>query len=688
MRFVWLLSILLFGISSLHCEEGVIESVNDGVVTFHTLGSSYEVKMEDLSSEEQSQINKQLSEAGIEEGRIKYSERVRIDLNITGRFTETAKNEKGFRPDCNEIPTSADELMELANNTKKDGMVDFLQNLPEGSMQVYTMVFDTKSKQHHGVSPMNPRIIRSNADGSITMSYVCDPTSQDYGKVEMMYFDQEEERFKLSSINFSNESDEEIETDEQARYSHLSNNPESHLDSNRVNKNPKSCLKCHSNDPDSLDPDPRALWDEYQTWPGAYGSEDDSLDSFYAGEDELENLVKLKEKMKGNPCFEALPDYSELPAPTPEDFGEFSYSHEWLYPYSESFKSSNYDVRPNLRLAGTLPRFAARRLGRKFFEQPGFEDIKFAAVMSSFNCPQISDYDSTFEQSGPSGYDKSFSTSGATTGKGSSANRPSSFSPENQRGDFRDYRELFKLGAAYGFKNSDWTSFYNDESRNGYHSPSSQGGHADGFADLVQGDLMRRLAGDYPQLEEFRVSGGDLEDMFGARNFCVEETTAPIRSHLEEDKPRIEELCKSLDSLRLAEQATPQDDSEEALDESKILDCFENQNAIMSQEFEDNFVKSLEGVLMDQDKYDRGEGVAGTCIRCHSDETDILTTPYSFFNNEQRLREEMRKGPELMNLTRQHIDSGRMPKGIPLEDDQKEDFLYYMEMQYLKALQE
>jgi hypothetical protein len=50
MRFVWLLSILLFGISSLHCEEGVIESVNDGVVTFHTLGSSYEVKMEDLSS--------------------------------------------------------------------------------------------------------------------------------------------------------------------------------------------------------------------------------------------------------------------------------------------------------------------------------------------------------------------------------------------------------------------------------------------------------------------------------------------------------------------------------------------------------------------------------------------------------------------------------------------------------------
>lgn len=91
---------------------------------------------------------------------------------------------------------------------------------------------------------------------------------------------------------------------------------------------------------------------------------------------------------------------------------------------------------------------------------------------------------------------------------------------------------------------------------------------------------------------------------------------------------------------------------------------------------------------MDQDKYDRGEGVAGTCIRCHSDETDILTTPYSFFNNEQRLREEMRKGPELMNLTRQHIDSGRMPKGIPLEDDQKEDFLYYMEMQYLKALQE
>jgi len=684
---ILLLSVFYF--FALAAEEGSIGSVQNGTLTFFTPTKTYSVPLGKLTPVEKAKVSDYLATVTLRQGRINYDERQRFDLKVSEHFVVTEENPRGFRPDCNEVPTTAEDLMKVANEVTQGGMVDFLESLPSGSMQVYTLIKETKSKQHHGVGPLNPRIIRSNADGSITMSYVCDPSSQDYGKVEMMHFDQEEERFKFATLNFKSGQDETITTDQEARYSHLSNDPQSHLDKRRVNKNPKACLKCHSSNPEALDPDPRPLWEEYQIWDGAYGSQDDLVEDF-AGEakKDYEDIIALKKKMKGNPCFDALPDY-ELTPPTPKDFGEFDYDRTWLFPYSSSIKSPSYDVRPNLRLTDTLPRFAARRLGRKFFEQPGFEDIKFEAVMGTFNCPQVKDYDKAFEEKGPKSYNRHYKTAGATIGKGYEKGK-ALYSPENERGDFRDYRELLKLGAAFGFKNSDWTTNYNDESRNAFHSPSSEGAMADGFADLVQGDLMRRMAIEYPELEKYRVSGGNLEGMFGANNFCVEETTAPIRSHEKEDKERISALCENLDSLRKNRKKSFShgDSINPNSDPEAILACLEKQNASLSLTFESDFIKSIEGAVLDQEKYEQGEAVAGTCIHCHSNNSKILTDAFSFFENEESLREEMRKGPELMNLTREYIDSGRMPKGIPLDDQQKEDFIYYMEIQYLKALQE
>ncbi|GEM_PF-5024855 len=254
----------IFSLQYAFAEQGVISHVDGNTLTYFTPTKSYEVELDKLSAEEQSLVNDYLGDVDLIENRVPYRQRQRFDLSINRNFSPLKeRNNDGLRPDCNEQPVSPEEVFALANGAPKGGMTEFLQSLPGGSLQIMTMMKETQSRQHHGVGPMNPRILRSNADGSLTMSFVCDPASNDYGKVEMMYFDREEDRFKMATLDFTNKADEEIESFDRHRFSHLKNTPDSYKNQNRINHNPKSCLKCHSNDPNALDPDPRALWNQY-----------------------------------------------------------------------------------------------------------------------------------------------------------------------------------------------------------------------------------------------------------------------------------------------------------------------------------------------------------------------------------------------------------------------------------------
>ncbi|MBY0413583.1 MAG: hypothetical protein K2Q18_05435, partial [Bdellovibrionales bacterium] len=120
--------------------------------------------------------------------------------NVTITFSNEAITERsevpfGIRADCSEIPTDMDELGIIA--TKSKNMVDFLKNIPQGTLQGFTFVTNSlslhrgkKDKDGEGqVSPMWPRVLRSSADGKLTVSFVCDPKNPTFGRVEIIHFD-------------------------------------------------------------------------------------------------------------------------------------------------------------------------------------------------------------------------------------------------------------------------------------------------------------------------------------------------------------------------------------------------------------------------------------------------------------------------------------------------------------------
>ncbi len=368
----------------------------------------------------------------------------------------------------------------------------------------------------------------------------------------------------------------------------------------------------------------------------------------------------------------------KLREPTVGEFNIVVYPPEWVYPYSRQ-PDSNYDTRHNLRFTDNLARFSARRLVRKFLEAPGFQRVRYEAAMSTFNCSQIKNYDEIFKKNNPSYQPPNQEIE----------IEQAHFSPEIERGKHRDFRELFQLGKANGFKNSDWTLFFNDEVRNSYQAPSSIDIQGDGMGDLVQGELLRKLAQESPSLRGITKNINDIEELFGEKNACIEEETAPVQTHDEGDEEDIKELCIELDRLRkespkpLHQLASPNND--EQLNKS-VYECLDSKYGAINLNFEEAFVRDFTRENLDEFKYDVGRSIAGTCFECHSKGNDVLPDSASFFDSEEATKAELRKGPEFMNTVRAYINSGRMPKGIPLDQSQRDAFLYYMENLYIDAL--
>ena len=212
---------------------------------------------------------------------------------------------------------------------------------------------------------------------------------------------------------------------------------------------------------------------------------------------------------------------------------------------------------------------------------------------------------------------------------------------------------------------------------------------SDGFGDLVQGEILRKLTQESPSLNGMVKRLDDIEEMFGEKNACIEEETTPIQTHEGEDKEKVQKLCKELDRLRkenlepLHNLASP---NENELLNSTVRNCLDEKYGPINLQFEESFVREFTREGLDEFQYDVGRSVAGTCFQCHSQGNDVLPDSVAFFDSEEATKEELRKGPEFMQTVRAYINSGRMPKGIPLDQDQREAFLYYMENLYVDAL--
>lgn len=655
----WLLLGLVLSQTGALAEIGTIKSFDRRNVVYITEDKEYTIRRSRLAREypEVEQYFSGINRNNLDDDDwIKYDSRQMFDFDldkVSARLDST--DPRGVRPDCSEIPVSLDTVIDLGNKAQKGGMVEFLESIPPGTMQVFTMVHETQSLQHDGVSFQNPRIIRSTIDGKITMSFVCDKSSKDYGTVEIQAFDDETESFKYFSLDFSQEPDK---LDENGKRVHDPSRPTTHYtNKHRVNEDPQSCMNCHSADPNSINPDPRPNWAEYPEWPGVYGSDDDRIER---GSEEHTELVKLKENMADNPCFQSLP--------WPK---EGAYREMDLYPYSSQFKSANYDIRPNFRLTDTLPRLATRRLGRKMFDHPAGENIKYLLAMNALSCPQVRNYDRAFRRAGLTNFDAD------SVGEGYGRTDPRS-QPKTKR--------LMAVGKAMGFTESDWTLWFNREDEVEYHAPLSSG-QAETIFQNLEADILRRLVDEHPELGEYYDIAPDKETKFGKNNACMDEMGGPIRllhnsNRISRSQEHlIPDACRRLSALNDEHLGRRGRGENVKLPEKSVCEDPSVIPPLAPVEQLSPAVKAANA-----DSVERGRDLAQMCIGCHTDDSGILPAVYGFFESEDRLKKQMITDSTLYSKAVAYVKSGRMPKGIPLEEQERQDIVNYLEAMYFEAV--
>ncbi|HEY8277992.1 MAG TPA: hypothetical protein VIH99_00120, partial [Bdellovibrionota bacterium] len=196
------------------------------------------------------------------------------------------------------------------------------------------------SRSLQGASSLNPRAILFGKDGKLTCTFNGSDAQRGYDSLECIQFRENERAFDFRQIQFPTTQNGLKEVQFSAR-----------------NKTVKgvSCTGCHG-------ADPRPNWNDYATWPGAYGQKEDLLEpSAGAYREFVENRYHH-------------PRYEWLIQP----------GNSWA-PYRLNQLDNAFGHRPNFRLTEIFGRLNALRAARLLEEKlPRWE--RWAYVVSALQC--------------------------------------------------------------------------------------------------------------------------------------------------------------------------------------------------------------------------------------------------------------------------------------------------------------
>lgn len=597
----------------------------------------------------------------------------------------------GIRADCSEMPVSMDEIEDIAKNS--DDMLDFLNKIPEGSMQGFTFVTNSLSlhrgqKDANGegqVSSMWPRVLRTSMDGKTTVSFVCDPKNPTYGKVEIINFDDKDKTFKTTEIDFGHPTGSKV------------------APMDRVHKNPQSCISCHAgsdvNGKTSLKPN----WPEYYQWSDCksdrnikmYGGNDDNMEEgqyrkngAYSRQDncsddeqraatleEQTDYKKFREKQKDNACFNSLPWPDQK-----KDEGSVeaqNWTHKY-YPYmSYSLKVGmdpsnpknvdgvlNLSMRSNLRMTFTYSYLMAQQIAATLQKNPNYNAVKYALAMEQAGCTMTP-------------------------------------SLEKQMADLlgvkkdKDHAENIDLNDPWvktfaeksGLGDSDWTMEFSDNHRNKADYNAAIPGNESNLkiADVVGGEILKEISQSNPvfaNASQEMISKG-AQRAFGAKYSCIDELGGGIDPKMESKKFGKGKLCDLLAK-----------ENEKALKNYKEAQVIcENCNKIDTPKVSKDLSESLEVVVsrLSADQIARGKKLVeadskGKCVTCHSASVDMLPKDFRFIPSEmdKNKAESMaiikaRKDEIASKIHNRLIKNKTMPPGeSDLTDQDRQDVEAYL----------
>ena len=574
-----------------------------------------------------------------------------------GAVVSTKEHPGGVRPDCSEIPFNYQDLTKLASDPKIKNQQDFLNAIPEGTLQTFTFTFKSESAQGPGVSEEFPGIIRMSEDGKLMIRYTCDPSKPTYNRVEMMTWDDATDKFKMVSMDFGRRTP---------------TGP-------HVEENPALCLKCHNPGGENAPVDPRPNWQQYDQWDGFYGGQDDTFNAYTGGETipghravteeeatkQKADYLKFREKQKDNPC------YSTLPWPK----GEVENAD--IYPYASQGRQTDYVRRPNLKITDVQSHLSAKRLARKFKERPEYNLIKYALAMSTLGC----------EQYQPS---QIRAVLPETTSNASAGSASSGF--PNPANDPNELSLHYQVGRAMGMRPQDWTMHFGKDDNAFYNgSIPPDYGHSDinrdyNIADLMQSEIAKSTVEAIPGMSNYMRTTRGVQKVFGNEFACIDDLGGVAYAGPNDPEGRNSnaetKVCEELASAQknLEENILPPLIARRNLEEMRAQR--ENACRVRDNALDENvtdvmkvaLAASQEGQAADPE---RGKQlVTSICMQCH-----VRMGGYSFFANEDAIKAKFVRTPNFLDRvkTRMGAERNPMPPTGALSPLEQADVQKYLE---------
>lgn len=167
---------------------------------------------------------------------------------------------------------SVDSVRSLIREKNITTMEEFIAALPEDLLQNFTLMH--KSNSLHGASFEEPRALLFGKTAQWVVSFNGSATQNAGEMVEMMIYNPVAKTYAFHELDFSGQS------------------PVLH-------ESPAKCLACHGSNP-------RPIWDHYNNWPGAYGTDDDRYT-----ESEYAYLEAFMKKAPEHPRYKHLKKLNE-----------------------------------------------------------------------------------------------------------------------------------------------------------------------------------------------------------------------------------------------------------------------------------------------------------------------------------------------------------------------------------------
>jgi mono/diheme cytochrome c family protein len=556
----------------------------------------------------------------------------------------------GVRPDCSELPLSIDDLQNIVKSGSVNSMQDFLDAIPKGTLQSFTLVTNSLSLQRGGenggaiVSPLWPRVLRFSADSKMAISFVCDPKNPHYGSIETMYFDDKANAVKTVEWQFTKDG--------------APVPPEQ-----RIHQNPEACLRCHDGGIVQGKQVLKYNWPQYFTWSdcqrdrgiSTYGGSDDFMgagmrspifelpeqepqgcdDTKYrkAHEQEIADYQTFKTAQAGNACFGSLPWLAKNPGGTKD---AKTYPYLDVQAASANGSDRGYSNRPNLRLTDGLTRWTARR-NAQFLKSAGpyYDFLKYYLVMESAKCLTPEDADKIKEVTG-------LSVEGTDTP-----------GIQNSGFDFQFNQPLlYQLSKKIGLQPKDWSLTFNENTSTVYNAGDnellSRSTATDVLLDIAKTDssvrpivpdesqsyIVRSYGKNFSCVDQNEGNiGGDLANKLD-RSTATNNAYQSSEGYGEGDNTKFCQALHQANQKHLAKATA----AVRALSQAEVTCLFPGDNPNVNTLADQ--VK-LSAIKLDQAAVDRGRALVqpdskGKCVICHSSGANSALPPdYRFIPDEK-----------------------------------------------------